>query len=370
MTPNMAAQAVRTGVDRGQIDWGRLSLAITLMLGLICGIAQATGVITRPYDFDFYWHATNFSDLYPANWLDQTYAYVYPPVLAQVLYPLHLLPYAVVQMAWTTLCFASLWICLREWSLVALLAGFVGVFLPANNLPGEWLGAALVGNMQFPIAAAIVLGMRLPGMFAVPILTKLTVGVGVLWFAFRREWRRFATAIGVTAVVVVVSALISPGAWLEWLRFSIDNYGGPSIPPIIGPPLPLRLIAAVVLVAFAARSGRAWLVPLACGIAVPGLYGLGSVLVIASGSVALATQGRAGHRPRGRPATATTAHQGSSPAKAGPGAALTIATTEPPGSCLPGSARGCSAAPRLVRPQHERTREGWPLTLHPQVRQP
>lgn len=267
-------------------DWSRLALGVMVTLGLVSGIAQVAGITPRPYDFDFYWHATDFGDLYPADWLNLDKAYVYPPVLAQLLYPFHVLPYAVVAPAWIVLCFASAWYCLRAWSLPLFGVGFLAPLLPQDNILGAWLGTALVGNVQFPMAAAIVLGLRHPGWFAVPLLTKLTVGVGILWYAFRGEWRRLAIGLGVTVAIVVVSILISPGAWFEWARFSIDNYGGPSSPPIIGPPLPVRVVAAAALVWFAARTDRVWIVPLACGIAIPGLYGLGSVLTAASGVVA------------------------------------------------------------------------------------
>ncbi len=73
-----------------------------------------------------------------------------------------------------------------------------------------------------PMAAAIVLAMRSspawsPGWFAIPILTKLTAGVGLLWFPFRREWRPFAIGVGITAAVSLISFVVSPAAWIEWI---------------------------------------------------------------------------------------------------------------------------------------------------------
>ena len=44
-------------------------------------------------------------------------------------------------------------------------------------------------NINFPMGLAIVAAFRWPALWAFPLLTKVTPGVGVLWFAVRREWR-------------------------------------------------------------------------------------------------------------------------------------------------------------------------------------
>ncbi len=59
----------------------------------------------------------------------------------------------------------------------------------------------LVGNIHLMLGAAIVLGFRYPAAWAFPILTKVTPGVGILWFAVRREWRPLFMAVAVTAAV-------------------------------------------------------------------------------------------------------------------------------------------------------------------------
>jgi hypothetical protein len=276
-------------------DWDRLGLLTAIFAGIVYGIGIAIGRIPAVFDFTFYWAATDFGNLYATDWLDPTYAYVYPPVLAQVLAPFHLLPYEVVATSWAVLCFVSVWYCLREWTLLGLGFGLVGLAL-TNDYLAIPLASAMLGNVQAPIAAAIVLGMRHPGWFAVPALTKLTSGVGLLWYAFRREWRRFAIGVGVVVSVALLSFVLSPGAWLEYVEFSVANYGGASGVPIVGPPLPIRVALAVVLVAWAARTDRAWLVPLACGIATPALYGWGTVFGVGLGAVALSRAGAPGSR--------------------------------------------------------------------------
>lgn len=270
-----------------QLDWDRLSFLAILVIGPIVGYGQIIGIVHEPFDFDFYWRATDFADLYAANWLNPTYAYVYPPPMAQVFYPFHALPYTAVRFGWTILCFVSLWYCAREWTLLVILAGMIALFLPNGHVLGSGLGAVLLGNVQMPMAAGIVAGMRHPSWWAVPILTKVTTGVGVLWFAFRGEWRLLIVALGTTILIGLVSFVIAPAAWNEYLAWTVDNYGKPSSPPIVGPPLPLRIVAAVALLAWGARTNRTWVVPIACGLAIPGLYGWTSIASISLGALAL-----------------------------------------------------------------------------------
>src|SRR5688500_7550291 len=142
------------------INWDRLALVGALVIGLIFSIAYAIGQVIRPYDLDCYWTATDFANLYADYWLHPSYCYVYPPVMAQVLYPLHVLPYPIVTTGWILLCFASLWVCLREWTLLAIALGFVAIAIPGLNVLGAGLGAVLLGNITMPMAAAIVLAMR------------------------------------------------------------------------------------------------------------------------------------------------------------------------------------------------------------------
>jgi hypothetical protein len=55
--------------------------------------------------------------------------------------------------------------------------------------------------------------------------------VGLLYFAARREWKAVAQAMLSTTVIIVISALLLPQAWLEWIDLlaesstrSIENY--------------------------------------------------------------------------------------------------------------------------------------------------
>ena len=59
-----------------------------------------------------------------------------------------------------------------------------------------------MGNVHMLLALAIVLGFRWPATWSFVLLTKVTPGIGLLWFAVRREWRSLGIALGATAALV------------------------------------------------------------------------------------------------------------------------------------------------------------------------
>lgn len=255
-----------------------LPVVAMAMVGAIFGLAGVLRISPLPGDAAFYWHP----EVHVAG-------YVYPPVLAQLLEPLRAIgAWQVYVVAWMALCFASLGYVLGRWAFLA-----VALVVPATLVGGGqwWSGpieSVLLGNVTMPMTAAIVLGMRRPAAWAVPLLTKITPGVGVLWYAFRGEWRAFALALGVTAGIVGVSFVLDPAGWAAYVALVLDNAGSASNgPPIVGPPLWVRLPAAVLLIFAAARTNRPWLVPVACATAIVGMYGPGTWVSVAIGAVAL-----------------------------------------------------------------------------------
>ena len=131
-----------------------------------------------------------------------------------------------------------------------------------------------VGQVHLFIAAAIVVGFRYPAAWALPILTKITPGIGLLWFLMRREWRPFAIAAGTTLAIVAISFVLSPSAWFEWIAFltaSTDR----------GEALYLRIAVGIALVAFGALTDRKWLVPVAVWIALPVVWVESWVILLA-----------------------------------------------------------------------------------------
>ena len=193
--------------------------------------------------------------------------FAYTPVAAQILTPFLDLP------------FATFVAVIRLIDLVALVALAGPATLFALFLPpvAAEINAA---NINFPMGLAIVAAFRWPALYAVPLLTKVTPGVGVLWFAVRREWRTFGIATGFTAALVAVSFLANPSLWVEYIEFLAND-----TPHVAGWPFPyplwLRLPLAVVLVIWGARTNRRWVVPAAALLALPRLYFQSPALLLA-----------------------------------------------------------------------------------------
>jgi hypothetical protein len=220
-----------------------------------------------------YW-TTRDGSFYDASTTGRIGAYLYSPAFAQVLAPLVLLPLAVFTAAWTAINFASVWYLLRRASLPALL------FLP---IPFEIIS----GNVHLLYGVAIVVGFRWPAAWALMFLTKVTPGVGVIWFLVRREWRSLAIAVGATLAIAAVSYVLDPSAWARWvdvLRADASGAGTATFTTVgwyLPVPLLPRLVAAVLVAGGAGLTGRRWLLPIAVVLAMPVVWG-NSLAVLAA----------------------------------------------------------------------------------------
>jgi hypothetical protein len=115
--------------------------------------------------------------------------------------------------------------------------------------------------------------LRYPAAWAFVLLTKVTPGIGLLWFAVRREWRSLGIALGVTAAIAAVSIAIDARLWREWITEGLLPVAGANVAqPHIDIPLAIRLPAAAILVAWGARTDRRWAVPAASALALPVLW--------------------------------------------------------------------------------------------------
>ena len=170
------------------------------------GVGWVTAQDARSY------FGLNLSDLYAgrSDW-NSIGAYPYSPAFAQLVYPLDLLPWPVFVAVWTALLIGA----------VYLLSGpelfLVGLVVGAMEIAG--------GNISLLLTLAIVAGFRRPWTWAFVLLTKITPGIGLLWFVLRREWRNLAIALGATAGVVAVSFLVLPDAWRDWIDLLRANTG-------------------------------------------------------------------------------------------------------------------------------------------------
>jgi len=222
-----------------------------------------------------YW-TTRDGVFYDASTTGRIGAYLYSPAFAQLLAPITWLPLAVFTALWTALNCATLWFLVRRWALPSLL------FLPISF-------EIVSGNVHLLYAAAIVLGFRWSATWALMFLTKVTPGIGVLWYAVRRQWRALAIALTVTAAIVAVTFALDPAAWRTWLDLIRQGASGTGaaggeletvgwyLPVALGP----RLVVAAVVVAVAAWRDWRWLLPVGVVLAMPVVW-LNSLAVLAA----------------------------------------------------------------------------------------
>jgi hypothetical protein len=158
----------------------------------------------------------------------------------------------------------------------AVNAGALVLMAGPASLPvlafGPTIAELRLANINILIGAAVVLGFRWPAAWAFVLLTKVTPGVGLIWFAVRREWRPLGIALAVTAAVAAVSFAISPVAWIDWFRMlaATRELGAEWV--VLPFPLALRVFAAAGLVAWGARGNHRWTVPVAAFMALPAPY--------------------------------------------------------------------------------------------------
>ena len=238
---------------------------------VVLAAAHLLGLVDIGVDAYTYWTADPSSP-YTSAAPGTAQAYFYSPAFAQLTAPIHLLPWQVFIAAWTVLLAAALVWQAGLWTAIALL--LVPVFVDLT-----------VGNIHILLGAAIMLGFRWPWTWAFVFLTKITPGVGVLWFAFRREWRKLAIALAATGLIAGASFLYAPNLWREWIDFIGSTPEGGSVAQFQIPiPLWLRLPAAFALVVWGALNDRRWTVPVAATFALPVLWVSGFAICAALAS--------------------------------------------------------------------------------------
>lgn len=183
--------------------------------------------------------------------------YLYSPAFAQALAPLMALGFGAF-----VAFFRALELAAAVW--------FAAPVLPLAILLSPVASEINAGNINLLLMAMIALGFRWPALWSIVLLTKPTMGIGLLWFVLRREWRALAIALGATAAIAAVSFAINPKAWSDYaeLMLTVNKSGGPPFPW----PVWQRLPIALPLVVWGALTGRRWAVALGALIAVPRLY--------------------------------------------------------------------------------------------------
>lgn len=250
----------RLGAIAGFVVLGLIWLsAIALAEPFVWG-ALGTGHDARPY-----WEAA-MRDPYARSVVGAWNSYLYSPAFLQLLGPLRSLPWAEFLGGWEAILLVA----------TAALAGPVLLAPVALLVMPELWG----GNVTLLIALAVVAGFRWPATWSFILLTKVTPGVGLLWFAVRREWWSLATALGATLAVVAISTVVAPGLWRDWIDLLLWNVGRPITSGSIPVPLVIRFPIAVVLLVWGGLTDRRWVVPVACLLALPVIW-YGSLSLLA-----------------------------------------------------------------------------------------
>ena len=225
-----------------------------ILIGLIRTVVYYVVQDIHPWTFvgidaRAYWRV-DLAHPYATSAVGEHSTYLYSPAFAQFLSPLYVLPFEAFFVLWTVASIAVLYWLVRPWPWALLI-----LLLP-------WTYELFVGQVHLFIAAAIVLGFRWPSLWAFNILTKVTPGVGLLWFLVRREWRPLAIALGTTLAIAAVSFLLAPTAWFDWYAFLRGSTGS-------GELLYVRIAAAALIVVAGALTGRRWVIPVAVWLALP-----------------------------------------------------------------------------------------------------
>jgi hypothetical protein len=238
------------------------------------GVGLVAVALFRPTaagDAHAYW-VVDLADPYSRAIATQD-AFTYPPPAALFFAGLHTitLQFEIFEALWTLLIgLALLWLT-GPWALAFLVVPVV-------------FSDLYLGNIHILIGAAIVASFRWPAAWAIPLLTKPTCGVGLLWYLARGEWRRLSIALGVTAALALVTALIVPDLWPKWIDYVLDTGAAPNVGAAhwIALPLLLRLPAAALLVVWGARTDRRWTLPTASMLALPVLWLVGLAMLTAA----------------------------------------------------------------------------------------
>jgi hypothetical protein len=249
-------------------------------LGLVVNLVATAAVVAEVVfiatqgiggDAHAYW-AADLAHPYRHSAVNTLDAYLYSPAFLQAISPLRLLPFA-----W----FFAI-VVIAEAATATWLAGPVVVAIAL--LPTPWSPVftdVWFGNISVLIAGVVALGLRRPAAWSFVLLTKVTPGVGILWFAGRRDWRALLlVAIATLAIVVVSIGLGGIQPWSDWLANLNANAALPAPDRAIHlPPLGIRLVLAAAIALVAGWRKWAAAVPVVVILSVP-VFWFGSLSLL------------------------------------------------------------------------------------------
>jgi hypothetical protein len=238
-----------------------ISAALCINVLALLTLAPRSG---DPVDALSYW-LTDPANPYPMHRVE--YQFGYSPVIAQLWAPLFELPW---------MAFVFLFRVVEVIGLLILAGPLAGAFIFTTPVASE-VNAA---NINMLLGVVMVLGFRWPALWAIALLTKPSMGIGLLWFVLRGEWRKAAITIGVAGALSLVSFAFNPTLWFQWVEWV--QHGTAQVGEWPYPfPIQVRLPIALLIVVWAARTNRPWAVVLASALALPRLYYQSPAILVA-----------------------------------------------------------------------------------------
>ena len=235
--------------------------ASVVVLAILAGVATQAGLFALGSwtleDMHVYLDAARRlregEDLYATT--DPLAAFQYAPWFAAAWVPVTFLPEAVVSVIWSALLVIASMLCVRP---LLRRRSRATIALTLLVLPILLFSSARSGNVQPLLVAGLVIGLESkwgPGAIAAAASLKAFPLAFALVYLGRREWRRFAAAIGLTVL------LIAPMLLFDLSRYTVD---GPRAGTLYdaSPILWAIPVAALVLLTVAlarGRSAHAWL---------------------------------------------------------------------------------------------------------------
>lgn len=251
--------------------WRPLSPGATKALGLLVGMGVwlsvvlraepfAAGPLSSGIDAHPYWSALS-ADPYAHSVVGTWNAYLYSPVFLQLLAPLRLLPWVGFMAVWTAILLGALYVIGGPKRFLWILLFF------------GW-SEIVAGNISYLLALVLIAGFSRPALWSFTLLTKVTPGIGLVWFAARAEWRSLAIVALTTALVVAASMAVGGvGPWVDWVQTLLAN-NAVNIPTnfYLHVGREVRFPLALVLGIVAARTDRRVLMPLVVTLALPVIW--------------------------------------------------------------------------------------------------
>ena len=229
------------------------------------------------WDTGAYWDALNSPHPYEGSRVGGLGAYLYSPVFLQLLAPLRLLTWPLFLFGWTALNTATALALIRR--VPRAYGGLIPLLVALATLD-VW-----AGNINLLLAYAVVIGFRHRSAWAFVLVTKVSPGIGLAWFAFQRRWREVLLTLALTALIVTASYALSPALWADWLSLLATQVQPGIYPQAIPLSVFVRFPLALLVLWWSARTNRRWPVAVAAFLCLPVIWINGLAVLVGAAAL-------------------------------------------------------------------------------------